>query len=46
MPYDIIKKPNGRVKVVNKETGRVLSSNTTRTKANAQIRAIHANKGK
>lgn len=43
MPYEIKEKKNNKFSVVNKNTGRVMSKDTTETKANKQIKAIYAN---
>lgn len=45
MPYSIIKVKGG-YQVKNKETGHVMAKHTTKEKAEAQIRAIYANKKK
>jgi len=43
MPYEIEKRKNKTYKVVNKETGKVMSKGTTKIKAEKQIKAIYAN---
>ena len=44
MPYAIHKNPGKETyRVVNKETGEVHAKSTTKEKAQAQIRAMHAN---
>ena len=40
MPYRIIEKDNGEVKVINADTGRVLAKDTTRANAEAMIRLL------
>jgi len=40
MPYKIIKKSNGRYKVINKITGKVHSKDTTLEKAEKQIKLM------
>ena len=42
MPYKIQKLSNGKYKVVNKETGSVKARETTKTKAEKQIRLLNA----
>lgn len=41
MPYKVTRKPNGKYKVINKDTGRVVAKNTTRERATKQIRLLH-----
>jgi len=43
MPYEIKEKKNKKFSVVNKDTGKVMSKGTTKTKAKKQIQAIYAN---
>ena len=43
MPYEIKEKKGHKFSVVNKETGKVMSKGTTKTKAKKQIQAIYAN---
>ena len=45
MPYKIEKNQNGTFSVVNKDTGRVLSRGTTKTKAEKQIKAVYMHGG-
>jgi len=40
MPFKIVKKSNGRYKVINKITGKVHAKNTTLKKAKSQIKLI------
>ena len=40
MPYKIIKKSNGRYKVINKDTGKIHASNSTLKNAEKQIRLM------
>lgn len=46
MPYRKVSLGHGRVRVVNARTGKVYAKKTTVAKANAQIRAMHANERK
>lgn len=41
MPYSLIEHPDKRYSVKNKETGHFFSKNTTKSKAEAQIRLLH-----
>jgi len=43
MPYEIKEKKNKKFSVVNKDSGKVMSKGTTKTKAKKQIQAIYAN---
>jgi hypothetical protein len=46
MPYAVSHKPGSKVwKVVNKETGRILGTHSSKEKAEAQLRAVYANTG-
>ncbi len=40
MPYKIIKKPNGRFKVKNLDSGKIIAKDTTKEKARKQIRFL------
>ena len=42
MPYKIIKKPNGKYKVKNLKSGKLVAKNTTKTKAKSQVRLLMA----
>jgi hypothetical protein len=44
MPY-AIRKSGSKWKVVNKETGRVLGTHTSKRKAEKQLSAVYANTG-
>lgn len=45
MPYELIKNPNKKdYKLINKETGKIVSKHTNPKKAYKQIQAIHINK--
>ncbi len=41
MPYKIIKKANGRYKVKNLHSGKLVAKNTTKIKAQKQIKLLH-----
>jgi hypothetical protein len=41
MPYKIIKKPNGKYKVKNLHSGKIIAKNTTKVKAEKQIKLLH-----
>lgn len=41
MPYQIVGTGKGRYKVVNKETGAVKAKNTTKSKAQKQVRFLN-----
>jgi hypothetical protein len=41
MPYKIIKKPNGKYKVKNLKSGKIVAKDTTKTKAQKQVRFLH-----
>ena len=45
MPYKIVKTPKHQFSVVNKDTGRVLSKGTTKSKAEKQIKAVYLHGG-
>lgn len=40
MPWKIIKKPNGRYKVKNLASGKIIAKDTTKAKAEKQIRFL------
>jgi hypothetical protein len=40
MPYKIIKKPNGKYKVKNLDSGKIISKDTTMARAKKQIALI------
>lgn len=47
MPYSVRKSSGSKpYKIVKKTTGKVVGSSTSKAKAEASIRARHANKGK
>jgi hypothetical protein len=47
MPYRIVKRSGEKLfKIINKDTGRVVGSSTTKTKAQASIRARYAGEHK
>ncbi len=41
MPYRIIRKPNGKFKVKNMDSGKIIAKNTTKVKAQKQIKLLH-----